>query len=183
MISFSPFPNLESSRLLYRAVELSDANEIFELRSDPKSMEFIPRPLAKNIDDAIAHIKMIQEKTNLNEGINWAITEKGNDKLIGLIGHYRIKPESFRCEIGYMILPQYQGKGYITEAIKTVLDYGFNTMQMHSIEAIIDPGNFASEKVLLKNGFIKEAHLKENEFYDGKFIDTVIFSLLKRNFE
>ena len=54
-------------------------------------------------------------------------------------------------------------------------------MQLHSIEAIIDPENFASEKVLQKNGFVKEAHLKENEFYDGRFLDTVIYSILNQH--
>jgi ribosomal-protein-alanine N-acetyltransferase len=82
-----------------------------------------------------------------------------------------------------MILPQYNGQGIVTEAIKAVLEYGFEDMNMHSIEAVIDPDNSASERVLQKNGFIKEAHILENEYYDGKFWDTVIYSLLKRNFK
>jgi [ribosomal protein S5]-alanine N-acetyltransferase len=183
MIQFSPFPLLESERLIFRALNINDASGIQELRGNPKTMEYIPRPLVTNSNEALEHIKMIQDKIDTNEGINWAITEKGNDSFIGLIGHYRIKPEHFRCEIGYMLLPEYQNKGYISEAIKIVLDYGFNTMQMHSIEAIIDPRNLASEKVLLKNGFVKEAHILENECYNGSFIDTVIYSILKRNFK
>ena len=69
----------------------------------------------------------------------------------------------------------------ISEAINEVVNYGFEVMQLHSIEAIIDPENFASEKVLQKNGFVKEAHLKENEFYDGRFLDTVIYSILNQH--
>jgi ribosomal-protein-alanine N-acetyltransferase len=49
-------------------------------------------------------------------------------------------------------------------------------MNLHSIEGIIDPDNLASAQVLLKNGFVKEAHIKENEFYQGRFLDTVIYS-------
>jgi ribosomal-protein-alanine N-acetyltransferase len=81
-----------------------------------------------------------------------------------------------------MSLPEHNGKGYITEAIKAVVIYGFEQMNLHSIEAIIDPDNSASERVLQKNGFVKEAHIKENELWEGKFWDTVIYSLLKRNF-
>ena len=103
--------------------------------------------------------------------------------MIGFLGHYRIQPENHRAEIGYMILPQYQGKGYVTEAIKAVMEYGFNQMNLHSIEAVIDPENYASEKVLQKIGFVKEAHILENELYDGKFWDTVIYSMLKRNYK
>ncbi len=178
-INFSPFQNLETERLLLRRVVDEDVNEIFALRSDPEVMKYIPRPLVKTKEDALAHVAMIDEKIDSNEGINWAITLKDNPKLIGIIGHYRIKPEHFRAEIGYMLLPEYQGKGIISEAIKTVVKYGFEVMQLHSIEAIIDPKNFASEKVLQKNGFVKEAHLKENEFYEGRFLDTVIYSSLK----
>lgn len=179
-INFTPFPNLETERLLLRRVNENDANEIFALRSNPETMKYIPRPLVKSIDDALEHIAMIDAKIENNEGINWAITYKDNPKLIGIIGHYRIKPEHFRAEVGYMLLPEYNGKGIISEAIKEVVNYGFNAMKLHSIEAIIDPENFGSERVLQKCGFVKEAHLKENEFYEGRFLDTVIYSKLNK---
>jgi len=180
-INFAPFPNLETERLLLRRLVNEDVNEIFALRSNTEVMKYIPRPLVLTTEDALKHIEMIDEKIDSNEGINWAITLKDHPKLIGIIGHYRLKPEHYRAEIGYMILPEYQGQGIITEAINEVLKYGFDVMQLHSIEAVIDPENFASEKVLQKNGFVKEAHLKENEYYDGKFLDTVIYSILNKN--
>lgn len=182
-INFHPFKNLETERLLLRRVAASDIKEIRELRGNPETMKFIPRPLVTTDEEALEHFKMIDEKIENNTGINWAITLKGNPKLIGIIGHYRIQPENHRCEIGYMILPQYNGQGIVTEAIKAVLEYGFDDLKMHSIEAVIDPENFASERVLIKNGFVKEAHILENELWDGKFWDTVIYSLLKRNFK
>ncbi|PWA06239.1 GNAT family N-acetyltransferase [Flavobacterium psychrotolerans] len=180
-INFHPFQNLETERLLLRRIDVNDVEEIFSLRSNPETMKYVPRPLAKTIKDALEHIAMIDAKIKSNEGINWAITLKDDPKFIGIIGHYRINPENYRSEIGYMLLPEFHGKGIITEAIREVVNYGFHKMQLHSIEAIIDPENTASEKVLLKNGFVKEAHILENEFYDGKFLDTVIYSLLKRN--
>lgn len=179
-INFTPFPNLETERLYLRRIVKEDVNEIFILRSNKETMKYVPRPLAKSNEDALGHITMIEEKIVNNEGINWAITLKNNPKLIGIIGHYKIKPEHFRAEVGYMLLPEYCGKGIITEAIVEVVKYGFKIMKLHSIEAIIDPENLASEKVLLKNGFIKEAHLKENEFYEGRFLDTIIYSLLNK---
>lgn len=178
---FLPFPNLESERLVLRQITPNDVNEIFALRSNPETMKYIPRPLVTTIDQAMEHIKMIQDKIVSSEGLNWAITEKGNPKMIGIIGHYRIRWEHFRSEIGYMLLPEYQGKGIITEAIQLMIRFGFDDMKMHSLEAIIDPANLASAKVLEKNGFIKEAHLKENEFYEGKFLDTVIYSIINNS--
>lgn len=177
-INFTPFPNLETDRLHLRRIINDDVNEIFALRSNKETMKHVPRPLAKSNEDAMEYITMVEEKIINNKGINWGISLKNTPKLIGIIGHYKLKPEHFRAEVGYMLLPEFHGKGIITEALKEVVKYGFNDMKLHSIEAIIDPKNLASEKVLQKNGFIKEAHFKENEFYDGRFLDTVIYSLL-----
>jgi ribosomal-protein-alanine N-acetyltransferase len=180
-INFTPFPNLETERFQLRRVANEDVNEIFALRSNAETMKYIPRPLVKTKQEALDHIAMIDEKIENNEGINWAITSKNDSKLMGLIGLYRIKPEHFRAEIGYMLLPEYHGKGIIPEAINEIVNYGFKQMKLHSIEAIIDPKNITSEIVLQKTGFVKEAHLKENEYYEGRFLDTVIYSILNKD--
>lgn len=181
-INFHPFQNIETERLLLRRLDATDAEEVLALRSNPETMKYIPRPLAKTTEDALQHIAMIEDKIVNNTGINWGITLKGNPKIIGIIGHYRISMENHRAEIGYMSFPEHNGKGFMSEAIKAVVAYGFEQMNLHSIEAIIDPDNIASERVLQKNGFVKEAHILENELWEGKFLDTVIYSLLKRNF-
>ena len=164
-----------------RRVVKKDVNEVFALRSNPETMKYIPRPLLVTKEDALEHIKMIDAKIENNEGINWAIISKDNQNLIGIIGLYRIKPEHFRAEIGYMLLPEHHGKGITTESIKEAVNYGFEIMKLHSIEAIIDSDNYASERVLQKSGFVKEAHLKENEYYEGRFLDTVIYSILNKH--
>ena len=182
-INFHPFQNIETERLLLRRIDENDVEQVLALRGNPRAMKYIPRPLAKTKEDALEHIAMIEDKIVNNTGINWGITIKGNPKIIGIIGHYKISPQNHRAEIGYMLLPETNGKGYITEAIKAVVAYGFEQLNLHSIEAIIDPENIASERVLQKNGFVKEAHILENELWEGKYWDTVIYSLLKRNFK
>ena len=169
--------------MLLRRLNENDWGEVMALRGNPETMKFIPRPLVTTKEQALEHLTMIEEKIVDNTGINWGITIKGSPKIIGIIGHYRIQTVNHRAEIGYMSLPETYGKGYITEAIKAVLEYGFDQMNLHSVEAVIDPDNIASEKVLLKNGFVKEAHILENELWNGKFWDTVIYSLLERNFK
>jgi ribosomal-protein-alanine N-acetyltransferase len=182
-LSFTPFPILKSNRLLLRAVTKNDVNEVLTLRGNPKTMKFIPRPLVTTTKMALEHIEMIAKKIEDNIGINWAITLKGNPKLIGIIGHYRIQPENYRSEIGYMLLPKFHNQGITSEAISLVLNYSFNHLNFHSVEAVVDPENFGSINVLEKNGFIKEAHFLENEYWDGKFWDSAVYSLLNRNFK
>jgi ribosomal-protein-alanine N-acetyltransferase len=181
-INFHPFPLLETDRLLLRRIDPSDADVILALRGNPELMKYIPRPLAKTKEDALAFIEMIDTNWETNTAITWSITLKEDSTTIGNIGYYRIQPENHRAEIGYMALAEYHGKGYVTEAIQALLRYGFEQMQLHSVEAVIDPNNIASERVLQKNGFVKEAHLIENEMWNGTFLDTVIYSLLKRNY-
>lgn len=182
-INFHPFQNLETERLVLRRLNDNDFEEVIALRGNPETMKFIPRPLVKTKEAALEHLRMMEEKIVNNTGINWGITIKGNPKIIGIIGHYKIQPENHRSEIGYMMLPETSGKGYMSEAIKAVLTYGFDYLNLHSIEAVIDPDNVASEKILQKIGFVKEAHLLENELWEGKFWDSVIYSLLRRNFK
>jgi ribosomal-protein-alanine N-acetyltransferase len=176
--NFTPFPVLESERLVLRRITDNDVHEVFELRSNPETMKYIPRPLVTTAQEALEHIATIEDKIVNNIGINWGISLKEDSKLLGIIGYYRMQPENYRAEIGYILLPEFHGKGIIPEAVNTLITYGFHVLQLHSIEAVIDPENFASEKVLQKCGFVKEAHLKEAEFYEGTFLDKVIYSLV-----
>lgn len=182
-LKFDPFPVIYTERLLLRNVSKNDAADIFKLRSDKRIMQFIDRPMATTEQDAINYIGVIALALQNKSGITWAISLKDDPALIGTIGFWRIVNEHYRAEIGYMLHSDFQSKGLMHEAMKPVLDYGFNVMQLHSVEAHINPGNAASRKILEKNGFIKEAHFKENHFFDGKFFDSVVYSLLVQGFK
>jgi ribosomal-protein-alanine N-acetyltransferase len=182
VFNFSPFPNLETHRLNLRRLNPLDVTEILALRSNPEIMKFIPRPLMKTKEEALEFITIMDTNIDTNTVINWAITTKENDKLIGMIGFYRMKPENYRAEVGYILSAEFHGQGVITEALQRVIQFGFEEMGLNSIEAVIDPENFGSEKVLLKNNFIKEGHFKEHTFFEGKFLDSVFYSLLKKNY-
>lgn len=182
VFNFAPFPNLETNRLNLRRLKSEDVDEIFVLRSNPEIMQFIPRPLMKTKEEALEFISVMDTNVNNNNVINWAITTKEDDRLIGMIGFYRMKPENYRAEVGYILSPEFHGKGIITEALEKVIQFGFEEMGLNSIEAVIDPENFGSEKVLLKNNFVKEGHFKEHTFFEGEFLDSIFYSLLKKNY-
>ena len=172
-VNFNPFPLLSTERLNLRQVTKNDINEIFQLRSDTNVMQYIDRPMAKTTEDAFRFIERIENGIVQNEGITWAITLKANDALIGTIGFHKIEKENYRAEIGYMLMSNFHKKGIMQEAIISALDYGFNVMKLHSVEALINPANEASAKLLERNGFIREAYFKENYYYNGKFLDTI----------
>lgn len=177
-LNFRPFPELTTDRLVLRQITQEDAPQFFDIRSNTDVMKYIDRPLHKNIEESIELINKIITAVENNEYIAWAISLKTNLDFIGTISFHRIEKEHYRAEIGYMIHPQFWRKGYTQEAISEVIQFGFKKLKLHSIEANINPNNLASASILLKNGFVQEAYFKENYFYNGKFLDTAIFSLL-----
>lgn len=182
-VQFSPFPELLTERLLLRQQTEADKDAFFYLRSNAALMRFIPRPLHQTTDDTLRHIRMLNEGVAKNETINWVITFRDKpDHMIGTIGYVRIEKEDYRAEVGYLLSDQYHNRGIISEALQAVLQYGFSVMQLHSVEAVIDPENIASEKVLEKNGFVKEAHFRQNSYYNGVFLDSIHYSLLAADY-
>jgi len=178
-LNFTPFPVLETERLILRQLTDDDAPDMFVMRSDKEMMKFIPRPPAVTVADAAKLIQTMNDSIAKNEMVNWGMVQKDKPGVIGSIGYVRMSKADHRAEVGYMLHKDLQGKGLIHEALAAVLEYGFNGMKLHSVTAIIDPENFASEKVLQKHGFVKEAHFKEDFLWEGKFLDSVHYCMLE----
>ena len=177
-LNFTPFPELKTERLVLRRILMEDAQALFEMRSDERVMQFLDRPRAKSIADAENLIRLIDHDIENNIGITWGVSLTGTSRLIGTMGFWNITKAHFRAEIGYLLHPDFQGKGLMMEAAKKTIDFGFREMELHSIGANINPNNLRSAKMLEKCGFVKEAHFRENYYYDGKFLDSVIYSLI-----
>jgi len=153
-MNFTPFPNLSSERLLLRQVKIEDDNEIFFLRSDERVMKFIDRPFAKDIKEAHEFINKITNGIINNEWIYWAVTTSNSPKLIGTVCLWNFNNEGSEAEIGYELHPNYQGKGIMQEAVKEVINYGFNTLKINLISAFTHQDNSKSTMLLKKNGFV-----------------------------
>lgn len=179
--NFKPFPELQTERLLLRQLSEQDENEIFQLRSDESISKHLTRPLCQSIDDARAFIQRINTGIENNQSLYWTISLKNSFSLIGTICLWNISWEHERAEVGFELLPGFQKKGYMQEALTAVLDFGFNSMRFHSIEGVVNPNNQSSIKILEKNHFVREGYFRENIFYNGKFLDTAVYSLLNPN--
>ena len=155
-----------------------DADELFLMRSHAGTMQYIGRPLAATVDDALKLIRVIDDLLLAGDGITWGISLKGEPELIGTIGLWRIVKEHHRAEIGYLLHPGRLRQGYANEALTKVLDYCFSNIRLHSVEANVNPLNEASVRLLEKHRFVREAWFKENYYYNGVFKDSFIYSLL-----
>ena len=177
-VNFTKFPILETERLLLRKMTMEDAPFLFALRTNGLVNRFTDRPKMKSLNEAEEKMKTIVSMCEKNEGVAWTIELKENRKPVGDISFWRIIKEHYRAEIGYSSLPDYWGKGLMSEAMKTIIDYGFSVLKFHSIEANVNPLNMASIKLLERMKFVREAYFRENYFFNGKFLDSAIYSLI-----
>ena len=179
--NFIPFPQLETQNLILRKLEFTDAAALLFLRSNDLVMQHIDKAKMTSIEDANKLIQLINDGLAEQDSICWAIVTKENpNELIGTIGFWHMVKEHYRAEIGYILHPNFWGKGLMKQAIAATIHYGFGDLNLHSIEANTNPLNTASQKLLVKNGFVQEAYFKENYYYNGQFLDSAIFSLIKK---
>jgi ribosomal-protein-alanine N-acetyltransferase len=147
------FTNLTTDRLFLRDLQPDDAEEIFRLRSDERVNQFVDRARATTIDDAHNFIQMIQARAANNEAVIWALTLIGEAKLIGTVLYWHIEWENCKAEIGYEMLPEYQARGLMTEALKKVIEFGFEELKFREITAEPNERNVKSIRLLEKLGF------------------------------
>ena len=173
---------LISERLILRSVQFSDAEEIFAYRSDKLTNKF-----QGWIPESIEEVKsFINEKIckDVNIPDTWhqlAIVEKESQKIIGDFGIHFIDEDGYHAEIGFTLNKNFQGKGFASEAVKTVLNYLFNELNKHRITGSVDPENVSSIKLLFGVGFTKEAHFRKSLLINNQWCDDVIFAMLKED--
>ena len=177
-LKFSPFPNLDAKRVSLRQLRREDIPQLYALRSNAQVMKYIAREPLTDIIAAETTFKRVTTGIENNEWILWGLVPHSENKVLGTVCLWNIAIEHHRAEIGYDLLPEYQGKGLMAEALVEVIKYGFNVLKLHSIEAQVNPLNNASIKLIERSGFLREAYLRENYFYEGQYRDTAIYSLL-----
>ena len=148
--------SIETERLLLRELELSDAEGMFELDSNPNVHLFLGNKPVKHIGESIHQIMNIQQQYK-DFGIGrWAVILKETNEFLGWSGIKFITNEINNhkdfYEIGYRFIEKYWGKGYATEAGKAFVDYAFNEMKVEALYAYADAGNKDSRRILEKLG-------------------------------
>lgn len=175
---FSAFPLLTTDRLILREPDLMDADRLFFLRQNVRVMEFIPRKKPTDIQEIFEIVRKMRSDFDSTAGITWAITEINSIQLIGTVGFWKIDMEKKQAEIGFLLDPDYQGRGLMSEALEAVLKYGRYKMGLCKITGRVNPLNKASIKLLYKYQFIPVRILYANIDFNGKAYNEAEFSLL-----
>ncbi|MFD1357073.1 GNAT family N-acetyltransferase [Fictibacillus halophilus] len=181
MSTYDNFPVIETERLKLRPVLQSDIVEIFSTFSDAGAMQFYGMEPLKSEEEAFSLIEAFEEGFKSGSAIRWGIVLQGEDKLIGTCGFHNWSKSDQRTEVGYELNREYWHKGFMNEALRAIIHYGFNGMEFNRIAATIRPENSSSRALVEKLGFNQEALLKEYQKAEGEFYDMYVYSLLKRN--
>ena len=178
---YAQFPRLGTQNLLLRDLVPGDAKALFRIFSDSQVTRYYDLDTFRTIAEARELIGRFTSRFLNQVGIRWGIARKETpDTLIGTCGYNIWIPSSRRAIVGYDLARDHWKQGIMREALKRVLDFGFGTMELNRIEALVFPENLPSHRLLQKLGFQREGVLREYEFLKGKFVDLTMYSLLRR---
>lgn len=161
-----------TERLILRTISEHDSVEILGIRSNIEINRFLQRNPPKDSFEALEFILNIKQKSANNEIVFLGISTQNNPKLLGTICLWKFSKDRKTAELGYELLPEYHGKGIMSEAVNFILNYGFNDLNLNKIEAFTNKNNLNSIKLLQKSKFV----LNKNRS-DEKFPENIIFEL------
>lgn len=176
---FEHFPVLKSKRLTMRPIKMRDAPEIFHMQTDDLVLRYIAKKKPESLEDVEKLIEYIDDSYKKQEMLCWAAVIRDGEKIIGTCGFNRIEKDNLRAEIGGALSPQYWGVGVAYEAVKQIIDYGFNELGLHTIEAKVDSNNRSAVFLLEQLGFVLEGHFKDRMYFNGQFYDMDIYTKFK----
>jgi ribosomal-protein-alanine N-acetyltransferase len=181
---FSRYPILETQRLLLREITPEDALALSVLLSDEETVKYLV-DLPRQWTDPVGVLNImnfIQQSYHEKTAMRWAITFKQNNILIGTCGFHRYDPANFRAEVGYDLYRAHWRQGIMEEAMRRLLAFCFEELDLHRIEAEVIEGNVASACLLAKLGFQQEGVWRERVYGRGKFHSLRQFGLLRQEY-
>lgn len=184
MLTHCGTQQIETERLILRRFNLNDWEDMNQnWISDPKVQHGYGEPTYETEEEIKGLLNEYISKYETNEAYRWAIILKENNECVGQIAYFLVDSKNHFGEIEYCVGRAYQNKGYVTEATKAIIDYGFKKINFNKIQICHRANNYPSAKVIQKIGFHKDGILREYFYIDGEYIDRVFYSILKREWD
>ncbi len=174
-------PTLPAERLVLRHPRETDVPALLSVFGDADALAYWSHgPLA---DEAAArdYLADINRFWRDRELFQWAVADRETDEMMGTVTLNRWDPPNRRADIGFILARPFWGRGFAQEAVRRLLAFGFSEMDLHRVEADVDPDNTASLALLGAMGFQREGYFRERWFTFGSWKDSVILGLLARD--
>ncbi|SNB26971.1 putative ribosomal-protein-amino-adic N-acetyltransferase [Flavobacterium psychrophilum] len=174
------FPCLKTKRLIFRQITPTDIQNIYKGLSNPKVIKYYGisfDSLEATEEQMIWYRDLEQNET----GIWWAICSLDNNVFYGAGGFNNLNKEHKKTEIGFWLLPEFWGQGFMQEAFPLICDYGFNKLDLNRIEGFVDSENTNCKKAVERLNFKFEGTMRDCEIKEGKYLSVAIYSKLKND--
>ena len=179
---FAPVLPIATERLVLRPFAPGDLEALLEIHGD----ERVVRYLYLGVRDRATLAGVLEEKarrTRLEregDALNLAAVLPETGALVGDVSLFWTSEAHRQGEVGYILHPAYEGRGYATECARALVTLGFEGLGLHRIVGRLDGRNAASARVLERLGMRREAHLVENELVKGVWTDELVYAVLAR---
>ena len=175
-------PTLETERLILRKMVLNDAEAVFAYASNSEVSRYTLWETHRSIEDSRAFLEFATQKYENGGEPDWGIVYRGNGCLVGACGLVNWEAEHARAEVGFVLSRDYWGRGLMSEAVRAILRFGFERMNLNRIEARCIAENAASARVMEKAGMVYEGTLRQREYIKGTYRDIKLYAILKKGF-
>ena len=175
---FSNMPTLKTCRLVLRPMSVRDTDDMFSYASRADLTEYLLWAPHASRGYTRDYLKYIESRYRIGDFYDWAVVERESGRMIGTCGFTRFDPPHNSAEIGYVLNPDYHGRGYATEVSDRVIRYGFEELGLHRIEAKFMQGNDASLRVMEKLGMTFEGYRRDAMLVKGKYRTIGMCALL-----
>lgn len=182
IFDFSAFPTLTTERLVLRELLPSDAADLFIFRSDPEEQKYNSAAMVA-LSEAADLIAIVRKAFAAHQQIQFGLTLRDQNKVIGLLGFNSWDRYHHRAEIGYDLARAYWGQGLAIEAVDVMVRWGFEHMQLHRIDLETIADNTRSVRMVERLGFRLEGVRREYSWEDdGTYHGSAIYGLLRQEY-
>lgn len=184
LFQFDHFPELETERLRLRRITPDDLQDWLTIFNHPDVIRYLVdfNDWMTDLGEVQGIIRWSEDVFAQKNDIRWAITLKPDARMIGTCGFHLYSPVNRSADIGYELNHDYWRCGIMREAITAVLDFLFDSLNLHRVAADVAAGNEASAGLLRSLGFTQEGTWREKVFARGQFYDLWQFGLLAREY-
>lgn len=176
-------PTLETERLILRRIAMRDAKDIFTYSRDPEVARHVLWTAQKDVGEARDYCRFMMRRYRNDLPSSWGVIEKKTGRLVGTIGYMDYSEDNATVEVGYSLARWMWNGGYMTEALRRVIAYTFEAMEINRIEAQHELDNPASGRVMLKCGMRKEGELRQRLYNKGRYVDVALYAILREDYE
>ena len=176
---FSHLPRLETARLILRPLTMKDAQDMYAYAQDPEVSRHVLWDAHQSLGESRRFLRFALRQYRKGQPGSFAITLRDSGRMIGTVGFMWVNVDYRSAEVGYSLSREYWNRGIMTEALRAVIAFGFDELELNRIEAQHETDNPASGRVMAHVGMRYEGTMRQRLKNKGRFVDVAVYAILR----